>query len=526
MSRSLVGDLVTLNALRSPDRLAYLDVKSGERRTYSELDIRTTRLANALLGSGLQPGDRIAAWMKTSIAYVELYWAAAKAGLVVTPINERFKAEEARYQIENSEASALVYSPAVAALVEGMIKDCDLKLLATDGDANLKGSVILEELVKRGNPAPPPLAPNEDDLFIIGYTSGTTGFPKGAMLTHKSVRTIGRMNALSYRLPLFSVGAYRGSMSFVATIGAFLMSHLHVGGTILMLHDSDPEYLLDTIERYSATYTSIPSPLVLPFAAACRQQPRSFASLQSMLHGASKAPADHLRELAEVVGHRLIEGWGMTENSGGLATATSILDVTGRDEAEGDVFDSGGRAVPDAVVGVRGPEGELVAHDGTVGELVIRSAAMMAGYWRNEEATARALRDGWYYSGDLGSIDANGYVYVSDRRVDLIVSGGMNVYPSEVERVIASCPGVQEVAVIGLPHDRWGQTVVAVVVAHPTTHVTEEMIIDHCRRRIASYKKPTRVVFIDELPKTVSDKVKRQLVRDMVAGAAETWRNK
>jgi acyl-CoA synthetase (AMP-forming)/AMP-acid ligase II len=152
-----------------------------------------------------------------------------------------------------------------------------------------------------------------------------------------------------------------------------------------------------------------------------------------------------------------------------------------------------------------------------MGELVIRSAEMMQGYWRNPEATAKSLRDGWYYSGDLGTLDSAGYVYVSDRRVDLIVSGGMNVYPSEVERIVSDCPGVLEVAVVGMPHERWGQTVVAVVVADRAVGLTEEAIIDYTRERIASYKKPTRVVFVDQLPKTISDKVKRQLVRDLIA---------
>jgi acyl-CoA synthetase (AMP-forming)/AMP-acid ligase II len=189
----------------------------------------------------------------------------------------------------------------------------------------------------------------------------------------------------------------------------------------------------------------------------------------------------------------------------------------GKSDAHGDVFESVGRAVADAVVDVVDPDGNPLPHDGTsVGELIIRSAALMDGYWDNPDATARALRDGWYFSGDLGCMDPAGYVYVSDRRDDLIVSGGINVYPSEVENVLAGCPGVRDCAVVGAPHAKWGMTVVAVVVRESGSGLTEEAVIDYCRQRMASYKKPTRVVFVEELPRTVSQKVRRRQLREML----------
>ncbi len=512
----VIGDMVTMGAQRSPRRDCLVDIRSGRRLTWAEVEERTNRLANALLGSGLRPGDRVAGWMATSAEYLELYFAAAKAGLVVTPVNEMFKVPEAAYQLENSGASALFFSDSTAERVEQLLSGRDLKLMATNGSHLVAGARRIEGLVSEGSNVPPP-PPGEDDLVIIGYTSGTTGFPKGAMLTHRSVKNIARMNSISYRLPIFSVCAFNLSMSFVAAVNAFLMTHMHLGGTIVFLADHEADAVLDAVERFRATYTSVPSPLIRSYTEEFARRPAAWQSLHTMLHSASKAPADELRALAEVIGSRYLEGWGMTENSGGLATATTLLDAIGKTEAYGDLFESAGRAVADAVVEVVSPDGERLPHDrASAGELRIRSAALMKGYWNNPEATARSLRDGWYYTGDVGTMDAAGYVYISDRRDDLIVSGGMNVYPSEIERVLAACPGVAECAVVGLPHPKWGMTVVAAVVKRPDVDLTEESVIEFCKERMATYKKPTSVVFMNALPRTVSQKVKRHQLRDIL----------
>ena len=235
-----------------------------------------------------------------------------------------------------------------------------------------------------------------------------------------------------------------------------------------------------------------------------------------MLHSGSKARPDDLRDVVDAIGDRLVEGLGMTENSGGLITATRRGDFDA-DSAARDAYASVGRAAVDAAVRVVDADGNDVAHDGeSVGELVMTSPALMSGYWDNAEATAHALRDGWYWSGDLGSIDDAGFVYVSDRRTDLIVSGGMNVYPSEVEDAIASHPDVADVAVVGIPHERWGQTVAAVVVPRAGAVLDADRVVSHVRDRLASFKKPTTVVFADELPRTASLKVKRHEVRESI----------
>jgi fatty-acyl-CoA synthase len=514
VSAIAVGELVRLGAARSPTRVA-VATRTGAARTYAELDRRSDRLANALLGCGLAPGDRVAAWMEDCVEYVELYLAAAKAGLVMVPVNARLLAGEAAFHLEDSGARALFWTAGLDARVAELQEPRERLLrvrVGVDGELAARSyEVVLAEGHER---PPPPVDPHAD--YIIGYTSGTTGRPKGAVMTQASVLALARLNALSYRLPMFSVGALTGSMSFVATVPAHILSHLYVGGTAILMGRWDVESLLATVSAQRATFTYLPSPTIEQFTGLAARDPAPWSSLESILHSGSRAAADKLRALCEVVGGRFVEGLGMTENSGGLITATTREDIVGASQAR-DVFASVGRAVAESAVAVLDGEGMPVQRDGTsVGELAIRSPALMRGYWNMPEATALALRDGWYMSGDLAAIDHAGYVYVVDRRTDLIVSGGMNVYPSEVEEHISTLAAVRECAVVALPHERWGQTVAAAVVRREGAQLDVADVVEHCRKGLAGYKKPTAVVFLDELPRTSSLKVRRAAVRDLL----------
>ncbi|MGH8999347.1 MAG: class I adenylate-forming enzyme family protein [Acidimicrobiia bacterium] len=503
-----VGDVVALGASRTPGRVA-VAARDGRRAAYADLDERTTRLANALIGVGLGPGDRVAAWMEDCVEYVELYLATAKAGLVVVPVNARFTPAEAHHVLDDSQAAALVWTAGLGGAVESLgLSAGEMITVSTGGGAEHD----FERLLAAGAPRRPP-PPDPDDLYIIGYTSGTTGLPKGAVLTHRSVLAISRLNALSYRLPIGSVAALTGSMSFVATVPAHIICHLYVGGSTVVMGAWDVDGLLDVIARERVTFTYVPSPLLGDFTEAAARRPEALAPLESVLHSASRAEPERLAALCEVIGDRFVEGWGMTENSGGLATATTRADAAGRTDAA-DVFSSVGQAVVESAVEVVGPDGSPLPHDGaSIGELVIRSPALMAGYWNNAEASAAALRDGWYHSGDLGALDPAGYVYITERRHDLIVSGGMNVYPSEVERCLRALVGVRDCAVVGVPHARWGQTVAAVLVAEPAARLSEQAVVEHSRRHLASYKKPTHVLFADGLPRTANHKLDRNRLR-------------
>jgi fatty-acyl-CoA synthase len=511
-----VGDLIALGARRTPARVAIRTV-AGVEMTYAQLHERSTRLANGLIGLGLRAGDRVAAWMEDGFEYVELYLACAKAGLIVCPVNARFTATEAAHIIEDSDARALVWTTGLEDRVAALVGNIDgLALVPPTGSA-ITPANDYEHLLRSGSLLEL-LPPTPDSVYILGFTSGTTGKPKGAMLTHRSVLAIARMNARSFRLSGAPVEALTGSMSFVAVVPSHVLCVLSVGGTLTIMGKWDADSLLHVVRRDRATFTYIPSPLLPDVTTALERDSRAWQTLEAVLHSASRAHADHLGAMFDVIGGRLIEGWGMTEHSGGLATATvpgDYLDAT----ASSRIFSTVGRAATEVDIALIDEAGNPLAPDGvTVGELCIASPALMAGYWRRPDATAAAIVDGWYRSGDSGTIDPDGIVTIVDRRTDLIVSGGANVYPSEVEACISALPEVADVAVVGVPHDRWGQAVVAVVVRRSNAAgLTEDAVIERCKAELAGYKKPTRVLFVDELPRTSSMKVARAQLRTDVA---------
>lgn len=509
---SNLGEITAVWARRSPGRVALRDL-AGTELTYRDLDQRANQLARGLLATGLSPGDRVATWMTDGFEYVEIYLACAKAGLVVCPVNERHTASEAAYLLEDSGAAMLVHADSLSGKVSGLASSATDGLTMVSVTPGVGWPGLLD-----GQPATPPdVAVEPANAAVIGYTSGTTGRPKGAVLTHRSILAIARLNTTSYRLGGYPRVALTGSMSFVSVVPAHVLCTLRLGGTLTIMGMWTVADLVRVLERDRITFIYVSSPRIDEVAEALAANPHAWRQLRSVMHSASRARPAQLAALTEVVGPRLVEGWGMTENSGGLMTATlghEMLDAT-----DGSHWSWTTAGVPalDTEVRVVDADGADLPHDGTtVGELWFRSPALCSGYWNREEATREAFRDGWFRTGDLGAIDADGYVYVSERRTDLIVSGGANIYPSEVEDCIAGLPGVSEVAVVGAEHQRWGQTVVAVVVRTPGSRITAEDVVGHCRTHLASYKKPTRVVFLGELPRTPSQKVSRASVRDLV----------
>jgi fatty-acyl-CoA synthase len=509
-----IGRVLVTGAQQHPERVL-LKTTDGLVRTYAEFDERTTRLANALLEEGFAPGDRIAAWSGTCPQYLELYFAVAKAGLVLVPVNSLFTEHEAGFQLEDSGAVALFHEADKADKARALAAELGLRVLPEFGDWHRAESEYESFLAAGGTTLPP--EPDEDALFVLSYTSGTTGRPKGAMVTHRSVKNTARNHSHSYRTPQGSVCLYYSNMSFVATVLGLLIAHVFVRGTIVMMVDVDgPGSVMEAIGREQITFTFVPTPWIPAMTELAKQYPEKWQQVRTFVHSTSKAPPAQMRRWAEVVGHRYLEGWGMTEASGSLFTVTDVDSVLKGSNAD-DFFASAGRAAIDCGVRVVDENGDDLPRDGaSIGELVVSSPALVVGYWNREEVTAKAFRDGWFYSGDLGAMDADGFVYVTERRNDLIVSGGMNVYPSEVEACIVEMPGVAEVAVVGGPHERWGQTPVAFIVLKADAIVDEQSVEAHCARYLARYKRPTSVRFVDDLPRNASQKVLRHVLREQL----------
>jgi fatty-acyl-CoA synthase len=517
------GSMVSLGARRSPDAIAITE-RDGRSIAYRELDVRSTRLAHALLGLGLRPGERVACWMEDSIEYVETYVAIAKAGLVLVALNTRMAPPEAAYQLEQSRANGLVYSAGLIEKVELLPDTAGLRALAViPENAAPPLGIRYEDAIASASSASL-VAPDPESVFMIGYTSGTTGRPKGAMLTHRSVAAVARTQHIAMRVPLRAVNTHAVSMSFPATVTSHIIPTLMAGGRSILTGGSwDTEAIMDLIERERSTFIYLPGPSVAEFTDLAERRPSAWQSLTAILHAGSRADPLALERLADVIGHRYVEGWGMTENSGGVLAATGPQDIADPNRPA-DFFSSVGTAVPGAeVVAVDDDGNELPRDAEAIGELKARSASLFAGYFDNPEATAKSFdADGWYLTGDIGSVGADGRIYISDRRSNMIASGGMNVYPAEIEMVLERHEGIAEVAVGGGPHERWGTTPVAVVVRKPGSTIDEQDVIAYAKENLASYKKPTKVVFIDEMPRTVGGKLARPLLKPLFSGGETT----
>jgi acyl-CoA synthetase (AMP-forming)/AMP-acid ligase II len=510
------GSVVSLGARRTPDRIAIKE-KGGRGISFRDLDERSNRLAHALTGLGLKRGDRAACWLEDSIEYVETYAAVAKAGLTLVALNTRMTAPEAAYQLEQSRSVGLLYS---AGLLDRVAELPELKsyisLAVVDESVSLPSGTHYGSALAGASASALP-APDPDAPFMICYTSGTTGRPKGAVLTHRSVKAVAHTQLTAMRVPIGGVNCHAVSMCFPATVTCHLIPTLMNGGTSLLVAGSwNTDAVLDVIHREQATFIYLPGPVLGEFADLAGARPERWQSLTGVLHAGSRADPQALERLADVIGSRYIEGWGMTENSGGVITATSARDYVARDRPA-DFFSSVGCPVPGAAVVAVNSDGTVLPRDpDAVGELKVSSESLFSGYFGNPEATAKVLNDGWYMTGDIGSVGPDGRVYISDRRTNMIASGGMNVYPAEIELVLQRCPGIAEVAVLGQPHERWGETPVAVVVRAADSNVSEKTVTEFARANLASYKKPTRVIFIEEMPRTVGGKLARPALKALV----------
>jgi acyl-CoA synthetase (AMP-forming)/AMP-acid ligase II len=506
-----IGQLLATACQRYRSRPAL--VRDGQTRTYGELLERGARLANALRGAGLAPGAPVAAMLEDRLEALEVYAGAFLGGYPVVHVNDRLAAPEVAHILADSGARAFICTDGRSAVAEAAGARDAVQLLAAIGADRPAGAAGFEELVNAGR-SDVGVAPRAaGDLAIVGYTSGTTGLPKGAMISQRALTSCVRLMPSMFRIACYGRCAFTGTLSFVSGIWGVLLPHLYTGGTVTFLHPYTPESWADHVEADESTFSYAPTPFIPAFAAELRRRPKALGALESVIHSGSPVPRSHVEDLVEVIGERYIEVWGMTEGVAPFsATTRDDWRTGGRAGRAQDIYASAGRAFPTATVTATGADGQVLP-PGEEGELTVRADIGFDGYLGAPELTAASFGPNGFRTGDLGRLDAAGYVYVTGRVKELIISGGANVYPAEVEAALATLPGVAECAVLGLPDERWGEAVTAVIVPAAGAELTEEAVTAHLRARIAGYKRPRRVHFAAALPRNASMKVRKDVLR-------------
>ena len=490
------------------------DSSTGATTTYGEHGTRVLKLADGIRQLGVQHGDRFAVLSLNSPRFEELYHAGLLGAGVVNPLNLRFAPRELTHVLADSATKVVFVDQVFAPVIDAVREAAGIQTVVLMGDGDAPHDVKYEDLVAGGQEIVPD-EPDEDDPAMLMYTGGTTGLPKGVLLSQRAMMLTLYHIRMGLALDATDVFLAQVPMFHAASMGAILATPV-TGGQLVTVPYFDPPAVLTAVETYGATNSiMVPTMIAMMFAHEA-YTPERFRTMRRMTYGASPMPRPVLeRLLREQPQIDLFQGYGMTES----AALVSVL--LPEDHARGDhVLQSAGRPVPGTVVSIRAEDGTELPL-GEVGEVCVRGGQFMTEYWRRPEETAAAFKDGWYHSGDAGRLDAEGFLYLVDRTKDMIVTGGENVYSTEVEQAVAAHPAVAQVAVIGVPDDVWGEAVHAVVVVHPGETVTEQELIAHAKGLIAGYKVPKAITFREEpLPLSGAMKVlKRELRAPYWAGS-------
>ena len=490
---------------RNADRPGFFD---GEyRATFGEHLDRVARLADALRGLGVGPGDRFAVMALNGHEFLECYHAAFLGAGVINPLNLRLAPKELEYILSDSGTKVCFTDRFFAPVVDKVRAAVGIDHVVMIGDGDAPHDVAYEDLLTSAAPVIPD-EPDEDDAAILMYTGGTTGLPKGVLLDHRA-EMLNLYHVLQvWRFSDADVFLHQTPMFHAASMGGMLGVPAQ-GGVSVFLSLFDPARTLELCEQYSVTQTVMVPTMIGMLLNHPDFTPEALAALRLLTYGASPMPAALLdRLLTTFPDLDVFQGYGMTESS-------AVLTALGPEEhrAGGPRLRSAGRPLPGVVVSIQDPDGRLVPQ-GETGEVCARGGNLMREYWKQPEATADAFRGGWYHSGDAGYLDADGYLFLVDRVKDMIVTGGENVYSVEVENAIASHPAVLQVAVIGIPSEKWGEAVHAIVVVSEGAAVTEDEIIEHAREWVAGYKCPKSVeVRTEPLPLSGAMKVLKRDLR-------------
>lgn len=501
-----IGQFLATRARMSPQQEMLYDVKAERRFTFDDANTRANQLCHALAGMGLEPGDRVAVLAYNGHQFVESFFGPAKVGLVVMPLNWRLTADELAFILKDGGAKALIFDTDFTALAEdlrarGAVGSDVEHWIAIGTEAPDFARHYERLLAQQPGDEPAELAAAQDNLFIM-YTSGTTGLPKGVVHTHETVfwAIITMVNTGDIRgtdrylllLPLFHVGA------LAPMIGA-----VYRGNTMIILRDFDPlkVWQLFESERIDTTL-AVPAMLNFMLQVPGREK-YDHSSVRNIICGAAPVPVATINAYIDL-GVEIHQVYGLTESGGPgcLIVGEDSLAHVG----------SAGRAFFHTEAKIVDGHGDTVA-TGEAGEILLRGRHIMKEYWNRPDATAETLQDGWLHTGDIARMDDEGFITICDRKKDMIISGGENVYPAEIENVLMQHEGVADAAVIGLPSEKWGESPMAIVIRADAS-LDDAAVLAFCQGKLARFKQPTAVRFVDSIPRNPSGKILKRLLRD------------
>lgn len=479
---------------------------SGVTQSFADLDRASSRIAAALQARGIGPGDRVAVLSKNRPEYFEVIFACNKLGAIMAGLNWRLSAREIALILADAEPSLILADDTGAGLLESGTGGVDVIRFGAEFTA-WRDAVPVQDPGHQGAP---------DEVALLLYTSGTTGLSKGVMLTNEGM-SYTRQLAAAWGMTDASVNLVAMPLFHIGGCG-YGSSTMLAGGHTVLMSDVDIPTILDLIPRYRVTHTFMVPAVVQSILNAPDVARADFSSMELLMYGASPMGDVLLRRAIATLGCQFMHAYGMTESSG-----TVVCLGPDKHDPEGPhiaLLKSCGQPLPWVELRVVDPATHQDVPTGAVGEIWLRSAMIMKGYWRNEAATREAiLEGGWFRSGDAAYLDEAGHVFLFDRFKDMIISGGENIYPAEIENVLNGHPAVAQVGVIGVPHERWGETPLAVVVLRAGQTATEAELIVHTRANLATYKCPTRIVIADSLPRNASGKLLKPEMRRIYGGA-------
>ena len=512
-----VRTMLVRNLQSGGDRPAIIE--GGRRLTFRELADRTRRMGNALLNLGLGKGDRVAIMSRNSLENAESYFSIPNAGLVLVMVNFRLAPVNILEILRDSQARVVIVTEKYAGQLKHIqaVLPC-IKHIVYIGDeiAAPEGWLHYETLIAKASAAEPEVQIDADDLAALMYTSGTTGEPKGCMATHRNFYHVGRSMAHELQMQEGDVGIVPVAMFHVSGI-VILLGGIHSGTASVIMPRWDTEEFMALVEQHRVTLGLLATPMLRFFVDHPNSGEYDLSSLRKLMFAGAPVSSVVFRKAIDQFGNIFIHAFGTTETMGAATILRTEEVAQALAEGRTEILESCGKTYCAMETEVVDEHDQPVPPD-AIGEVRIRGTGMTRGYWNRETETQEVFRNGWYYSGDLGTVDAYGYIQINGRKTEMIITGGENVFPAEVENVLYQHPAVAEVAVIGIQDQKWGEAVTAFVVKKPGAQVNEEELKAFCSKVLARYKVPRKILWVENLPvstsgKLLKNKLKLQYVR-------------